>query len=115
MFCPKCGKENNEGENFCVACGTQFENSQPVEQKQVEVVSTEPKKCSKAKSSFWTAIVGLIIAGIICGTYAIVSGIQALKELDASKEMTGKGMATAGIVIGVLDVILSIMSIAALF
>ena len=27
MFCTKCGKKNLKGSNFCISCGTSFDNS----------------------------------------------------------------------------------------
>lgn len=113
MVCPKCGKEIEDGAKQCVACGAQFEIAQPAVQ--TKEASKVDKKCKKAKTSFITAIVGLIIAGIICGTYAFVTGIQALKEIKTDKELSGKGMAIAGIVLGLLDVVLSIYSLTVMF
>ena len=115
MFCMKCGKENEEGAKECVACGAQLEVVQSVAQTQDKPVQSADKKCKKAKTSLIAAIVGLIIAGIICGTYAFVSGIQALKEIKTDKELSGKGMAIAGIVLGLLDVVLSIYSLMVMF
>ena len=113
MFCPKCGKEMADDSKYCSACGAQFEVAQPAVQ--TNGASKADKKCKQAKSSFIMAIVGLIIAGIICGTYAFVTGIQALKEIKADKELSGKGMAIAGIVLGLLDIVLSIYSLMVIF
>lgn len=119
MFCPKCGKEIEDGSKECVACGEKFEVNEPAIQTQeipqIQEVSNVDKKCKKAKTSLIVAIVGLIIAGIICGTYALITGIQALKEIKEDKELSGRGVAIAGVVLGLLDVVLSIYSITVLF
>lgn len=115
MICSQCGKENEEGVKECVACGAKLETVQVEEVKQETATASKSKECKKAKTSLITAIVGLIIAGIICGTYALVSGIQSLKEIKAEPELKGKGNAIAGIVIGVIDIILAIYSMMILF
>jgi DNA-directed RNA polymerase subunit M/transcription elongation factor TFIIS len=41
MFCPECGKENNEGANFCQYCGTKLTHSE-ITQKEHEIIE-KPK------------------------------------------------------------------------
>ena len=47
MFCPKCGKENTEGANFCQFCGAALKELQPV--KDVEPTKIEPTKIEPTK------------------------------------------------------------------
>lgn len=56
-------------------------------------------------ASFVLGIVGLIVAGLICGSLAIVFGIIGMK-----KGM--KGLAIAGIVLGIIDVVAAIIILA---
>lgn len=32
MFCPKCGKNNNDSSQFCEACGSELIDNQPTSQ-----------------------------------------------------------------------------------
>jgi len=54
---------------------------------------------------FITSILGLIIAGIILGTVSIILGVSALKKISENPMYKGKGLATAAIVLGFLDII----------
>ena len=61
----------------------------------------------KALASFILALVGLIIAGIPCGIAAIVTGSMALSKFNPDTEKN-KWMAIVGIVLGAIDIILTI-------
>lgn len=55
-------------------------------------------------------IASLICFGIITGSVAIVLSIQAKKEIAASGgRQTGSGQATAGMVLGIIGVVLTII------
>jgi uncharacterized protein DUF4190/uncharacterized protein DUF4339 len=58
-----------------------------------------------AVTSFVLALVGLFIFGWACGAGAIGTGLKALNGMKASGNTSGRGLAIAGIVIGVLDII----------
>ena len=60
----------------------------------------------KSIASFVLGMVGLIIAGLICGTLAIIFGIIALNKGNSLK-----GLAIAGLILGILDVLLSIIAL----
>ena len=47
MFCPKCGKQNAEGANFCIHCGTALKELQPLEE--VGEAKVEPTKIEATK------------------------------------------------------------------
>ena len=52
MFCPKCGKENADGSNFCRYCGASLKELQPVsnvEQTNIEPTNIEPTKVEPTK------------------------------------------------------------------
>ena len=70
------------------------------------------------KKAIWSlvcAIIGLFILGIVLGPVAIFLGVQAKQEIKARpSQLKGEGMATAGIVIGVIAFIGSIIIIAML-
>jgi len=55
-------------------------------------------------------IPGLALAGIICGIIAIILGIVGKNTIDNSNgQLTGRGMATAGLVLGIITVGLDIL------
>ena len=57
-------------------------------------------------------IVGLVACGFLAGIPAIILGRQAQREIDASNGwLTGRGMATAGVVMGWIEVGLAIVAI----
>jgi hypothetical protein len=65
-----------------------------------------PKTSSKAIASLVCGIVGLLCFGIILGPVALGLGLSAKKEIESSNgAVTGGGMATAGIVLGVLAIV----------
>jgi len=66
----------------------------------------------KATGALVCGIIGLFLCGIILGPVAIYLGTQAKKEIRTSDgRLKGEGMATAGIVMGVIAVIGFVISI----
>lgn len=57
-------------------------------------------------------IVGLVCCGIFAGIPALVLSSQAKKEISASGgQQTGSGMATAGLVLGILSLVSTVISV----
>jgi hypothetical protein len=70
-----------------------------------------PQTCGKATASMVLGIVGVVACGFVAGIPAIILGKQARREIDASNGwLTGRGMATAGIVMGWVEVGLAIFA-----
>jgi hypothetical protein len=65
----------------------------------------------QAQTAMILSLVGLICVGIICGPLAIVFASQALSGMKRSGNEDGKGMAIAGLVIGIIEVVLNLLSI----
>jgi Domain of unknown function (DUF4190) len=71
---------------------------------------------SKATAALVCGIIGLLLCGVVLGPVAIYLGTQAKKEIRSSNgQLKGEGLATAGIVMGVIAVIGFIISIVYLF
>jgi hypothetical protein len=71
---------------------------------------------SKATGALVCGIIGLLLCGIVLGPVAIYLGTQAKKEIRSSNgRLKGDGMATAGIVMGIIAVIGFVISIGYLF
>jgi hypothetical protein len=74
--------------------------------------SLNPTKDRKAIGSLACAILGLIVLGIVFGAVAIWLGLVARKNIKLSQgALTGSGMAMAGIVLGGLDVLFTLVLI----
>lgn len=65
-----------------------------------------------AVASMVCGIVGLIVCGIIMGIIALVLGTKAKGHISrAPGQYGGSGMATAGIVLGILDIVFAVIAL----
>ncbi|MCW2753428.1 MAG: hypothetical protein JWQ32_839 [Marmoricola sp.] len=63
----------------------------------------------KATASLVLGIAGMILCGLFTGIPAIFLGISAKRDIDAAQgRVGGRGMATAGIVLGSISIVVSI-------
>ena len=70
-----------------------------------------PQKTNgKAIWSLVLGIVGLVCCGFLAGIPAIILGNMAKKEID-SGQGTGRGMAQAGFILGIIAVVLGILGV----
>lgn len=127
MFCKYCGAQNADGAKFCANCGADVSASieQPTEVNVVEPAvdgvaeiqqalsanATQPAKkfSAMAITGFVLALVGIIFAGLICGTLGVIFSAIGLAK-TAHKKMKGKGLAIAGLVVSIIDVVIMIIS-----
>lgn len=66
----------------------------------------------KAIASLVLGVVGLVACGILAGIPALVLGIISWRNIDESGgALGGRGLATAGIVLGILSVVASVVGI----
>ena len=71
-----------------------------------------PRNNTKAVWALVLGILGLICCGFFTGIPAIILGKQAQKEIDSSAgTLTGRGMATAGFVLGIIACVWGVISI----
>ncbi len=97
MFCKNCGKEINDQAVVCPYCGVQVGTMTPAETPKTNVL----------------AIVGFIlafffpIAGLVCS----IIGKNKVAECDGN----GKGLATAGIVISIVEMVLALIIVIVVF
>ena len=93
-FCPKCGKELNEGENFCANCGN-------------TVMSPEQKADKFAVTGMVLGLVSIVawLLPLIGYPVSICGIVFSAKGL---KSETGKSKATAGLVLSIIFLILTL-------
>jgi hypothetical protein len=71
-----------------------------------------PRTNQKAIWSLVTGILSLVCCGLLAGVPALILGNLAKKEIDGSGgAQTGRGMAQAGFVLGVISTVLSVLYI----
>ncbi len=95
--CPQCAEHVQGAALVCRFCGYRFDGTP------APVDPGETSTSGVAVASFITSLIGLWIAGIPLG-------IHARRQIDQSQgRKTGRGFATAGIVLGILGVIGSVI------
>lgn len=107
MFCPHCGAQNSDGAAVCAVCG--LEMSQQPQAPEVEQMPAGPPRTSPM--AIWSLVLGILgcftcittIPGIILG----VLGLKQVKEKP--NEFSGSGLATAGIVVSAIAVVVSVI------
>lgn len=103
-YCSKCGKLMEDGATFCSGCGS------PLQHQNINTTSNVDKSSNigLAIISLVFGIVGLLawiipIIGLPVGVVALVLGILGIKK-------SNKGMSIAGIVLGVICLVLTIIN-----
>ncbi len=119
MICPRCSYDNSESANYCLQCGHDLHEpyvpgSEPPQPPAAPVSPPQPSAPAGPTTS-GLAIAALVCAiigpcfGLIPDVAAVILGILAITEIDASDGMkTGRGMAIAGIAVGVAMLLLAI-------
>jgi hypothetical protein len=98
-LCPECAEWVQGGALVCRFCGHRFDGKP----KAVDPVTASTS--GAAVAAFIASLVGLWIAGIPLG-------IHAQRQIDKSQgRLTGRGFATAGIVLGILGIVGTIILI----
>ncbi len=99
MFCPNCGKENEDTISHCTVCDTVLNATQPsvpVNNNTVPVQSTSTTN-GLAIASLILSLLSISIPGVVCGHIA-------RKQIRTNPEQTGDGLALAGLIIGYLAI-----------
>ncbi|MBR0491345.1 MAG: DUF4190 domain-containing protein [Clostridia bacterium] len=124
-YCTNCGTKMNETDRFCPNCGADSNTeAAPVQNNVVQqnysnaqannnnVVQGGTKKTNGlAVTSFVCSMVGIVVFGLVMGILAICFGAVGLSRTKYFPEESGKGFAVAGIVVGIIEVIIMILYI----
>ena len=127
--CPHCNHEVADTDAFCMSCGAQLsapaQNTQytaPAQSAPAFVPPAAPvapvgaKYSGKAIAAFVLSLVSLVFtcAAPICGILAIIFAALGQKEIN-EKQLAGKGLAVAGLVMGIIAVVFSFFYYIVLF
>jgi len=104
MFCPKCGEKNPEGSSFCTKCGASL--AAPAAAPAPAPASAPSAAAGGKTSGFAIAarvmgIVGIIFFGPLA-ILAIIFGAIGISQIGKDPSLKGKGMAVAGLVLGII-------------
>lgn len=68
------------------------------------------RTCSDANTALWMSLVGIFCCAFLCPV-AVIYGIKAINQINNSNgELTGKGQAIAGLVVGLIGSALSALN-----
>lgn len=118
-FCKNCGNKLNEEDKFCLKCGAAVEENSPksTNEQQTNIPNNNTaqndnamettKTNAAAVGGFVCSLVGILIFGIIMGILAICLSVTAKRHMQVFPNEKGKGLATAALVIGIIDIVFS--------
>jgi type II secretory pathway pseudopilin PulG len=101
MYCPKCGTQNDDNAFKCVKCGEVLQ--------QAGAATTAPATTStKAVLSLVLGILAITCFWIFTGIPALILGVLANRDIRRDPtRVGGKGLATAGIILGIVGMVFS--------
>ena len=100
-FCPHCGNLVSQTDEFCVHC-----SKAPT----ADGTYQGPKQLAPgAVASMVWGIVGIFLCGLIVGLVAISKSNAAKQAIAADPRLKGSGYATAGLVLGIIDVVFGVI------
>ena len=103
MFCPKCGNNIKDEEKVCSNCGETVDSNNNAAANKLNKFNT------KSIISFVLSLAGLFLFRPF-GIVGLILGIISKKEISKSEE-AGKPFAIAGIVIGIVDIVIFLVLI----
>ena len=119
MFCTKCGKELADHAKFCSDCGTQVPelkeepNTASCEETPIEGAPTTKSKkklSALALAGFIVSMASILLFPLAGGIVGLILSRKGKAEIEA-QDLDGQGFATAGIVVGVVNIIRGIIQI----
>lgn len=101
VACPNCRSPALAGTMLCPMCRAILSP---------DGIYHGPKLTSPdARSALICGLVGLVFCGVVLGPLAISKAGAAKRAIAADPSLTGEGLATAGMVLGILDLVLFVI------
>lgn len=110
-FCKNCGKETQDGNKFCMYCGTKVEE-ESIASTENKIVTTEAARINAfALVGFILAMSSLVLNfwGTVGIAATVFSGIG-LSKTGPGKDR-GRGFAIAGLIVGIGSIIYGFLTI----
>jgi hypothetical protein len=108
MFCSQCGEKNPDDSKFCSKCGAALVAA--AEPAPAAAYTPPPSAAAGGKRTSGMSIAALIlgILGIISfwplSILAIIFGAIGISQINKDPSLKGKGMAMAGLVMGIVAI-----------
>jgi hypothetical protein len=108
-FCPDCLVEI-QGQKYCGACKTMALRGAPPT---IALTDEATIPCKEANEALTYSIIGIFCFGIILEPIAISKALKAKKMIALNPRLSGSGKATAGLIIGIIALVLWILGLVA--
>jgi uncharacterized membrane protein len=72
---------------------------------QLAPATAPPPISGTAIASLVFGVVGLPVVGLLVGWFAVGFGIMAIREIDRTEQLRGRGMAIAGLTLGIVSIV----------
>lgn len=109
MFCSKCGEENPDDSKFCSKCGAALVQPEAPAPTPTPSAATGERTSGFAIASLVMGIVGFFFNPL--AILAIIFGGIGLSQTNKDPNLKGRGMAVAGLVLGIIVGIIWIIAI----
>lgn len=108
MFCKYCGSLLIDGSDKCLDCGMHVENVVFLPEENVKNLNIPaPRFSINAIVGFVVSLVGIIAFAVPSGIIGLVFSSIGLKK-TLSNQYKGLGMAIAGLVVSILDIVFGV-------
>jgi hypothetical protein len=98
MFCPQCGEENPDNAKFCSKCGAALKAAPAPAP---APAATGERTSGMAVTALIMGILGFVFFGPLA-ILAIIFGGIGLSQTGKDPTLKGRGMAVAGLVLGII-------------
>jgi phage FluMu protein Com len=106
-LCPGCGREIRKSALKCRHCGQYVDE-------RIRIASGPKRQLKEASTALTCSIIGIFCFGIILGPVAVYNGVKALNMIQNDPQYEGRGKAIAGIIIGSIEILLTVIYVAGL-
>ncbi len=103
MFCSKCGEKNPDDGKFCSKCGTALTATKAPAAAPAKRAAAGEKTSGIAIAALVMGIAAFVVFGPLA-ILAIIFGAIGISQANKDPSLKGKGMAKAGLVLGIVAV-----------